>query len=195
MIKGYLFKYAADPEDNELKDKVGTVCYGCKIGLRDPDFWENKIPVWSICGPYVRTSLVKGDIVFFIPKKKPTLKAGLRSYMCSGILVVEDKIIKSNEVMLDNRLTQMYKKRYKFDLYEHLKRDKPRTKKIRSKNIIIGSKSKSRWFGKNYKYLDQILGKLGYNKLATKLKQRKLPKLSEKQVKELYNELIINPTI
>lgn len=61
-MKGVLFKYDADPNDSELKD-YQSACHSIYCGIRDPDFWSNDVPVWGICGPYVRTNLEKGDMV------------------------------------------------------------------------------------------------------------------------------------
>ncbi|MCX6653525.1 MAG: hypothetical protein NTY03_00230, partial [Candidatus Bathyarchaeota archaeon] len=64
---GILFKYDADPQDEWLKDKRDTkIC----AGFCDPDFFTNPFPIWSICGPYVRNTLRRGDVVFFLPSKK-----------------------------------------------------------------------------------------------------------------------------
>lgn len=189
-MKGFLFKYEADLMDKDLKDRIGYVSCGCRVGLRDPDFWSNGWPVWGICGPYYRTSLQKGDVVFFVPKKGSSREANLEYYVCAGILVVDDRIPDPKEIMTDSRLTETYRRRYQADLNEHLKRDRPRTRQIRPKNFIIGNPSKSRWLGKHENYLRPILETLGFSDIAKKLSQRRIPGLNERQTKELYNILV-----
>ena len=67
-MKGVLFNYDADPCDplmgDNQADSGADIC-----GMMDPDFWTNEVPIWSICGPYVRQGLKKGDMIFFLPKK------------------------------------------------------------------------------------------------------------------------------
>jgi len=77
-LKGFLFKYDAGPFDQEMKDNP-SVCGAGICGIMDPDFISNCSPVWGICGPYVRTSLEKGDMVFFLPKKRSIQRAGSRA--------------------------------------------------------------------------------------------------------------------
>lgn len=189
-MKGFLFKYDADPRDENLSDRIGYVSCGCRIGLRDPDFWSNDYPVWAICGPYYRTSLQRGDVVFFVPKRSSSRKAGLEDYICAGMLVVNDKISDSKKVMTDGRLTERYKRRYQTDLNEHLKRDRPRTRRVRPKNFTIGNQSKSRWLGKHKNYLSSILETSGLNVIAKKLSQRRIPRLNKIQTSALYDALI-----
>lgn len=78
-----LFKYGADPKSPDLYDSRADHC-----DLMDPDFVSNDQPVWSICGPYVRKNLEKGDVLFFLPQKSRLIKAGSRpEYICTGVLV------------------------------------------------------------------------------------------------------------
>jgi hypothetical protein len=113
----------------------------CGLGLRDPDFWSNGFPVWAICGPYYRKTLVLGDVIFFVPKKWATRKAEIEDCVCTGILVVARTLPSSEDVMADPQVDTEYKKGYKSDLVVHLKRDRvqaPRTEKIRSHALVLG---------------------------------------------------------
>ena len=48
-MKGFLFKYDADPRDEDLKDKLGCLSCGGMRGIRDPDFWLRfRMMIW-IC--------------------------------------------------------------------------------------------------------------------------------------------------
>jgi hypothetical protein len=189
MTKGFIFKYSAEPDDPLMKDKLGTSSV-CGLGLRDPDFWSNDFPVWAICGPYYRNALVPRDVVFFAPKKSAIRKAGLEDYVCTGILVVEEKLHCSEDVMTNPRLDSEYKKKYKSDLAAHLKRDRARTKKIRSLNFVIGNSSNSIWIGRNQEYLRTALDQVGLHGAAKKLSFRRIPPLKEQDVRSLYRRLV-----
>lgn len=189
-MKGFLFKYDADSADENLKDQFGCVGCGCTRGIRDPDFWSNECPVWAICGPYYRASLQKEDVVFFVPKKRSIRKAGLADYICSGVLVVEEKIPDAKKVMVDDRLTQRYRESYEADLDAHLKNDKPRTRIVRPKNFIIGDKLTSKWLGKHEIYLRQILENLGFHNIKTKLSDRRIPSLNQNQTRQIYDAVL-----
>jgi hypothetical protein len=189
MTKGFIFKYSADTNDPLMRDKLGTTSV-CGLGLRDPDFWSNAYPVWAICGPYYRKALDLGDIVFFVPKKAATRKAKLDGYICTGILVVAEKLPNQEYVNVDQRLNPLYKKRYKKDLDAHLERDKAGTKKIRPCNFVLGNPSKSKWFGRNEKYLVTLFSKQPLERTAEKLSLRRIPVLEEEQTRSFYRELM-----
>jgi len=189
MAKGFIFKYHADPYDSNMRDKLGTA-RGCGLAIRDPDFWSNDYPVWAVCGPYYRKVLGTGDIVFFVPIRAAIRKAGLDGYVCTGILVVAEKLPGPEAVMLDPRLTKEYKKKYRADLTAHLEKDNVRTKKIRSCNFVLGDSSKSKWFGRNQKYLYTTLQELGLHSIAGKLSFQRIPPLKEQQVRSLYKRLV-----
>jgi hypothetical protein len=188
-MKSFLFKYDADPRDEDLKDELGLLRCGGKGGVRDPDFWSNEFPVWAICGPYYRASLRKGDVVFFVPKMSSVRMAGLRDLICSGFLVVAEKVPDANSVMMDDRLTNTYRERYKADLIGHLKNDRPRTRIIRQQNFIVGDRTRSRWLGRSQEHLGVILADLGLHDLAKKLSCRRIPSLNENQTRKLYEKL------
>ncbi len=79
-----LFKYNANPQSRELRDNADDQC-----GLVDPDFWTNEVPVWAMCGPYVRESLEPGDALVFVPHKRSLVLAGMApNYIYAGIMVV-----------------------------------------------------------------------------------------------------------
>lgn len=150
-------------------------------------------PVWAVCGPYYREALDPGDVVFFAPKKSATRKAGLDDYVCTGILVVAEKLPCSKDVMADPRLTSEYKKKYRSDLAAHLRRDReqaPRTEKIRPCNFVLGDKSKSEWIGRNQEYLRTALDQAGLHGIAMKLSFRRIPALKEQDVRSLYRRLV-----
>lgn len=189
MTKGLIFKYSADPYDPLMRDKLGTTSV-CGLGLRDPDFWSNDNPVWAICGPYHRKQLNHGDIVFFVPKKAAIMEARLKDYVCTGILAVANKLPCREEVEVDHRLTPLYKERYEKDLDAHLKKDNERTKKIRPCNFVVGDSSKSKWFGRNKRYLSKLLQELNLQSVTRKLSIRRIPDLDEEQARNLYKELV-----
>ena len=187
MVKGYVFKYSAE-SDSIMKDKLGTA-KACGRGLRDPDFWSNDCPVWAVCGPYCRQSLDRGDVIFFAPKKGAIKRAKLADFVCTGILVVDRKIDNSESVLLDTQLTEDYKKRYCKDLAAHLKKDKKRSKIIRSRNFVVGDSQKSVWLGKNNCYLCDLADELEIQSIKGKLSLRRIPALNDQEVRVLYKTL------
>lgn len=191
MIKGVIFRYSADPYDPMMKDKE-SICSEEGCALRDPDFWINSVPVWGICGPWIRTSLNVGDLVFFVPIKKSWEKAGLNDYICTGILVVSQVLNDKKEVLDESRLTATYKRSWEKDLEIHLERDgreAPRTVNIRGKNYIIGDKTKSIWFGRNDKYLTKVLNDTGLS-THVRWRNRRIKDLYGNQAKKLHDALI-----
>jgi len=78
-----LFKYKAKASNALLRDE--SPCGQ----IRDPDFWSNPVPVWAVCGPYYRSHLAIGDIVFFIPQKKSLRDAGFHDYIFTGFSCCE----------------------------------------------------------------------------------------------------------
>lgn len=189
MTKGFIFKYSADADDPLLRDKLGTTSV-CGVELRDPDFWSNACPVWAICGPYYREALDPGDFVFFLPKQTAIRKAKLDDYICTGVLVVQERLPGPEFVMTDTRLTKEYKKRYNVDLAAHLKTDKARTRKIRPCNFIVGNSSKSKWFGRNKRHLRTMLQELGIQNVRTKISARRISALSQVDARSLYHRLL-----
>jgi hypothetical protein len=184
-MKGVLFKYDADPNDPELRDNQ-SACSSTICGIRDPDFLSNEVPVWGICGPHVRQNLKKGDMLFFMLKKWSWEKAGLKDYICTGIIVV-DKILPSIEsVLVSDLLSYSYKKEWKNDLDSHLRKDKPSTKKIRGNNFIIGDQEQSIWLGRHENYIRESLKKAGFKTHIKKLSQRKIPYLRRNAIEKLY---------
>ena len=139
-MKGIIRKYYANTEKEDLRDSADK--YGCTELISDPDFWSNHFPIWSICGPYVRATLEVEDIIFFLPNKKSLEKLGLNEYICAGVLYVSEVINDSKQFQRTNGISKDYYKRYQIDLYKHQQKDKPRTRKIRDKNIIIGDPKK-----------------------------------------------------
>jgi len=188
-MKGVMFKYDADPNDPELKDNQ-SACSGKNCGIRDPDFWSNDVPVWGICGPYVRTSLEKGDILFFLPKKWSWKKADLQDYICAGILVVNRVLPNVESVLNCNLLTDSYKREWKNDLNAHLRNDKPRTKNIRGKKFIIGNPKSSIWIGRHENYLKDTLTRTGLGPFTSKIAQRKIPYLNNDATENLFRKLM-----
>ena len=143
-------RYHADYLDDYLCDKGK---------LRDPDFFTNQVgngsqrravPTWTVCGPYIRQGLRTGDVVFFVPAKIVWKEASLDRYICTGLLVV-DNVVRDDKALLAEHpeLTKDFKRLYTSDLKNHLKRDRPLTKRVRPTHIILGNATDSVWFGRN----------------------------------------------
>lgn len=145
-MKSIIWKYHARVDDPDLKDEMGRA--GCRVLNPDPDFWENDFPVWTICGPYVRARLDKGDVLFFTPTRERCRRAGVEEYICTGYLFVEELLRGSRQLLKDSRFTQRYKRNYKVDLQRHLDDDGEVTRKQRPLNGVIGDRCASRWFGR-----------------------------------------------
>ena len=181
-MRGTLFKYDADPEDNLLRDKRDIdICEG----FVDPDFWSNPFPVWSICGPTVRQTIRRGDIVFFLPKKDSYELAGYKDYLCSGILVVE-RVVAKNIFLSMPELNELYKQNYLANLGKHVERDWKdafSTSRVRGDNIVIGKVGVSKWFGKNDVVLRDALTQLHFE---LDLSLQRINKLSIDQCRALY---------
>lgn len=181
-MRGTLFKYNANPTDPLLKDRRNDKL--CR-GFVDPDFWSHEFPIWSVCGPYVRSSLKEGDVVFFSPCKESWEEAGLPDYICTGMLIVGKKLEK-NKFLNMPEIVQGYKNNYKTSLNKHLVRDRveaPKTEKIRDKNIIIGA-SGSNWFGKNNDILSDVLNRLH---IDVDVSTRIIKKLTGDECQTLFN--------
>jgi len=187
LIDCKILRFSEGP--SPIEDENGQI-----VGQQwDPDFWINPVSVWGICGPYVRTSLEPDDIVFFLPKQISWKKACLDDYICTGVLVVDRKLTDRNAVMSENQLTATYKRSWEKDLDIHLIRDRreaPRTVNIRGRNFIIGDNEKSKWFGKNEKYLKEILMDIGLTIYANSLNNRRIKNIHGNNAKLLYNALI-----
>ncbi|HZW57953.1 MAG TPA: hypothetical protein VFF30_16810 [Nitrososphaerales archaeon] len=202
-MKAVLFKYQADVRDPELKDNKDVVC-----GLRDPDFWINPFPVWGVCGPYVRSGLEVGDVLFFPPQLSSIRRANLghTEYVCTGILVVSEILANDSSVMSDERLNKTYRKYYRADLTRHNKPDKgKKTSPIRRRKFVIGtpelnepwngssfntsSKWPSKWFGRKGPRVRDIVEPLGIT--STDLKKMRIPYLwGTDNVRRLYVQIM-----
>ena len=158
--------------------------------MMDPDFWTNTVPVWSICGPYVRQSLSNGDVLFFLPKKASIDQTDLRDYSCTGVLIVGEILPNSTAESEKPELTTDYKEAYLIDLENHIRQDKPRTQRIRGYKIIKGDPDKSKWFGQNRVFLRDILSSMNYEYLSNSLDYQRVPYLNGSQALTLYNKLI-----
>ena len=187
-MKGVLFKYDADPTDSLMRDHQ-AICGASICGMMDPDFWTNQVPVWGICGPYVRQKLKLGDILFYLPKIGSLQKAGLNEYICTGILAVQTLLKNSDSVIVDSQLTENYKKEYIEDLENHLRQDKQKTKQIRGKNFVKGNSEESYWLGRNSILLKQVLSESNILD-PIKLGYQKIPYLNQNQTLTLYNKLV-----
>jgi len=188
-LKGVMFKYDADPRDTLMRDNQAD-CGADICGMMDPDFWTNTVPIWSICGPYVRQNLSNGDVLFYLPKKASIDQTNLSDYICTGVLVVGEILPNSQSVIEDPDLTNDYKEAYLIDLENHLRQDKPRTKRIRGYKIIKGAPDRSRWFGKNRLYLRDLLSGMNYEYLSNSLDYQRVPYLDHSQALTLYNKLV-----
>ena len=182
-MKGILWKYESS-DDDFLRDKGKC---------SDPDFCCNKVPVWAICAPRVRKNLDKRDIVFFIPQKS---MKNFRGYMCTGVLVVEEKIEAHHEILEDRRLSLNYLKAFRSDLRNHRMRATEQgnldTCKLLEQNFIIGNSKSSFWLGRSG---PEIEAKLKEVKLYEQLRalstgmNQSIPHLKERQAKELYETI------
>ncbi len=182
-MKGIIRKYHADHTQIDLRDCADKS--GCIDLISDPDFWSNKFPIWSICGPYVRNKLKKHDIIFFLPNKKSLAKLELEEPVCTGVLYVSEIIHDFNQ--LRKKIYEEYYKKYIIDLRNHLRKDTIRTKKIRDKNIVIGDIEKSRWLGENYKELKPLIEPLDKELYYQICSNRVVEYLREDITKKIYD--------
>ena len=179
---GFIFKYQAIPA-GDLRD-IG--------GIPDPNFWLEKVEAtWAICGPYRRQALSRKGrgTVFFVPYAYARKKLRLAP-VCTGVLVVGRIIPDSTTLIKSREFPTAYKRLYKEDLEAHLKRDPPRTKKIRGKHIIVGS-SKSHWLGKRYVNLVPLLKRLKISDVASTIDHnRAVRTLTDSETERLYEAVI-----
>lgn len=145
-MKGIIWKYHAKADDPDLRDEMGRA--GCRVLNPDPDFWENGIPVWAICGPWVRARLEVRDVLFFVPTLQASRSAGVNESLCTGYLVVNEILPNDSALLADPRFTRRYKETYRIDLKAHLEGDPKRTRTLRRQNIVIGNPARSRWLGR-----------------------------------------------
>lgn len=178
--KAFIFRYYADVDHDEYLCDDGTIA--------DPDFFSNVqgkdvIPTWSICGVYHRERLHKGDMIFFSPVKQRLEKANIPSYICTGVLVVDEVLADKKATLKDPRISERYKKLYKVDLRDHLRRDRPLTAKKRPFHIVLGDPKKSIWFGRNQLDLLQMLRELRIRDIS-----RSFPRRNNRSVRSLKHE-------
>ncbi len=183
-LKGIIWKYIADLANENLTD-MGK--------CPDPDFWSNHFPVWGICAPYIRSGLKKGDMVFFLPQKGK----GFSGYVCSGVLVVERSIECYKEALLSADFSEKYKVLLEEDMKDHLdddlRRNKPRTAKIRQRNLILGNREYSYWYGKAGLKMLPLLHKIGLKRCADEIVSRRnqsIHRLDADQTTRLYQEIV-----
>ncbi len=180
-MKGVIWKYYPLVRDPELRDEMGRV--GCVVANPDPDFWENPFPIWSICGPYVRSTLQEGDVVFYTPVISRSRAAGLPDYICTGYLTVEGTLPTKTDLEEHPEITQKYKRNYRSDLAAHERGDRPRTRRLRSQNIAIGGKRHSAWYGRDGLPLGRTLGRAGLRDLD--LRSRRIRDLRADEARSL----------
>lgn len=187
-MKAVLFKYDANPNYRDLRDGADNRC-----GLVDPDFRSNGVPIWAVCGPYVRQRLQVGDILFFLPHKRRIVEAGLKPrYICTGVLVVSHTIDDSDQLIADSRINERYKRKYLESLRSHVSHDKQRTGNIRRLKIILGSRDKSKWLGREGPVMEVVYGRLGLD--ATNLSNRRIPYIDKPElVQDLYEAVVGRP--
>lgn len=182
-MKGIIWKYRADPDDTELRD--GMLRIGCRVLNPDPDFWENRFPVWAICGPQVRGRLAKGDVLVFAPTAGACRAAKVREYLCTGYLTVREVLPDDKAVLKDPRLTPRYRHNYRTDLYKHLASDPAITRRQRRKHIIIGDLRASRWLGRHGIALPKAITQARIR--ALDLGSRRIRTLGENEIKALLS--------
>ncbi len=180
-MKGVIWKYYPKVNGPDLRDEMGR--YGCEVANPDPDFWENSFPVWAICGPWVRATLEPEDVLFFTPALIRSRSAGLPDYICTGYLTVYD-VLRESRYLLDNpAVTAKYKRNYRADLRAHLNEDVPKTARLRGRNIVIGDRDSSRWFGIRGRQLGTLVPQSGIRNLD--LYSRRIRNLSELEAQNL----------
>jgi len=180
-MKGVVWKYLANPDDQELRDEMGKS--GCRVLNPDPDFWGNKFPVWSICGPRVRATLDEGDVLFFTPTLSRSRRAQVPDYLCTGYLVVNEILPDSDSLLSDPRFTDRYKDNYRKDLNKHLKGDPATTRAQRPKRIVLGDRRQSVWFGRRGHPLEVAAKEAGLRKFQ--IRSRRVRTLDEDESKRL----------
>ena len=178
--KAFIFRYYADVDRDEYLCDDGTIA--------DPDFFSNRqgkepIPTWSICGVYHRERLRKGDMIFFLPVKQRLERANIPSYICTGVLVVGEILPDKKALLQDPRISERYKKLYKLDLRDHLRKDRPLTAKKRPFHIVLGDPKKSIWFGPNQLDFLQVLNELRIRDIS-----RRFPRRNNRNVRSLKHE-------
>lgn len=191
-MNGFLFKYQADSSDKFLRDKGPYIS--------DPDFWSNPngernntiTPVWAVCGVKHRQRIREGDILFFIPQKS-CYPANLNPYCFTGVLVCGKRL--DREHLPEGGLfSGGYMKRYEKSFREHYARDKPGTKKIRGKSIIIGKSHPtiSRWFGDSPVEVVPLLRKFQLRRQERNLRwwNSAIPALGNQETRLLYDQLM-----
>ncbi|MDH2901391.1 MAG: hypothetical protein PXY39_10505 [archaeon] len=179
-LKGIIWKYIADFEDEFLRDKGNC---------SDPDFWSNKFPVWGICAPYVRERLVKGDTIFFVPQRGKWFS----EYIFTGILVMQDSINSFKDVLRSSKLNGEYKTKFQKDMIQHLRHDKGKGKvktyDVRQRNFIIGNPDSSHWYGKDGQPVDITLRSLGLIHILNAIgrgRNQSIPHLNEVETEKIY---------
>ncbi len=185
-MKGIIRKYHADHAQKDLRDNADKS--GCTELISDPDFWSNRFPIWSICGPYVRNNLKKDDIIFFLPNKKSLAKLKLVEPICTGVIYVSEIIHNSNQ--LRKKVDEEYYNKYIIDLRNHLRKDANRTRKIRNKNIVIGNNEKSKWLGDKYVKLKPLVEPLDKELYYQICSNRVVEYLREDITKKIYDGII-----
>ena len=183
-MKAIFFKYHADHTKRDLRDGAENIC-----GLIDPDFRSHELPIWSVCGPYVRKTLEIGDVVFFLPIKSKAKKAGIWNGYSSftGVLVVDKTLTNMAQLLQDPKISSSYKRKYKRSLLNHLNGDRLQTRNIRPQRIILGSKAKSMWIWPKQKFhVSEFSNVLDLRDFA----KRRVPFLvDKKKIKSLYHKL------
>ncbi len=166
-MKGVVCKYYPLIDDPDLRDEMGRV--GCFVANPDPDFWDNPFPIWAICGPYVRSTLEPEDVLFFTPVIRRSRAAGIPDYICTGYLTVDEILPNRADLERHPKVTSRYKRNYRSDLSDHQKGDIPLTRRLRPRNIVIGDRNRSRWYGKSGQSLDPVLRRASTRNLDLKL--------------------------
>ncbi|AKU08291.1 hypothetical protein [Haloferax gibbonsii] len=118
-------------------------------------------------------------------------------YICSGILVVEEKL-SLKDALNSSRLDDDFKNEYMRDLLHssHLIRDieedNSEIAKKRIKNIVIGNPDESVWFGENPIELVTILEQQGMEDIAESVENanRQPKRFGQKDSDLLYEALV-----
>lgn len=184
-MKGVIWKYQATPDDPELKDGMRRM--GCRVLNPDPDFWENRFPVWAICGSLVRRTLAKGDVLVFTPIASACHAARVARYLCTGYLTVKEILPNDKALLRDRRFTARYRRNYRMDLRDHLADDEESTRKQRPQCIIVGDPHRSQWFGRNGPNLSSVVNAAKIRNLN--LDSRRIRDLTNDETQALFSRL------
>jgi len=142
-------------------------------------YCESGESIDRVCGKLLlRNSTLTDDLV-----KQRLERANILSYICTGVLVVGEILPDKKALLQDPRISERYKKLYKLDLRDHLRKDRPLTAKKRPFHIVLGDPKKSIWFGPNQLDFLQVLNEPRIRDIS-----RRFPRRNNRNVRSLKHE-------